>query len=80
VGGVLGNRTSECLSGTRLGSTQHPLYFLRKHSRASFWAAKLHENKPLYLGKLFSSKFNLMESVAKDERQNRLVMLNATGN
>ena len=35
LGGVLGNRTSECLSGTRLGSTQHPLKFLRTHSRAS---------------------------------------------
>jgi hypothetical protein len=34
LGGVLGNRTGECLSGTRLGSTQHPLYFLRR--RRSF--------------------------------------------
>ncbi len=36
VGGVLGNRSGECVSGTRLGSTQHPLYFLRTHSRARF--------------------------------------------
>ena len=28
-----GNRTGECVSGTRLGSTQHPLYFLRTHSQ-----------------------------------------------
>ena len=26
-------RMCECLSGTRLGSTQHPMYFLRTHSR-----------------------------------------------
>ena len=32
--GGMGNRKGECLSGTRLGSTQHPLYFLRTHSRA----------------------------------------------
>jgi hypothetical protein len=41
VGGVLGNRKGECLSGTRLGSTQHPLYFLRRHSRASFCAVEM---------------------------------------
>ena len=35
LGGVLGNRKGECVSGTRLGSTQHPLYFLRTHSRAN---------------------------------------------
>ena len=35
LGGVLGNRTGECLSGTWLGFTQHPLYFFRTHSRTS---------------------------------------------
>ena len=41
VGRVLGNRKGECLSGTRLGSTQHPLYYLRTHSRASFCASSI---------------------------------------
>ena len=36
-----GNRQSECVSGTRLGFTQHPLYFLRTHSRASFCAVEM---------------------------------------
>jgi|MEHZ01.5.fsa_nt_MEHZ011518653.1_3 DNA invertase Pin-like site-specific DNA recombinase len=36
-----GNRQSECISGTRLGSTQHPLYFLRIHSRARFCAVEM---------------------------------------
>jgi hypothetical protein len=40
LGGVLGNRQGECLSGTWLGSIQHPLYLLRMHSRASFCAAE----------------------------------------
>ncbi len=38
-----GNRSGECLSGT-WGvevSTQHPLYFLRTHSRASFCASAI---------------------------------------
>jgi hypothetical protein len=30
---VLGNRKGECLSGTWLGSTQHPLYFFRTCSQ-----------------------------------------------
>jgi hypothetical protein len=36
LGGVLGDRTGECLSGTGVVEvpTQHPLYFLRTHSRA----------------------------------------------
>ena len=41
LGGVLGNRSGECVSGTRLGSTQHLLYFLRTHSRASFCAVEV---------------------------------------
>ena len=46
LGGVLGDRTGECLSGTRLGSTQHPLYFfLRTHSRARSCAASFEQHK-----------------------------------
>jgi hypothetical protein len=36
-----GNRSGECQSGTRLGSTQHPLHFLRTHSRAKACAVEM---------------------------------------
>jgi hypothetical protein len=53
LGGVLRNRTGECLSGTRLGSTQHPLYFLRTHSRARSCAVDISA------GVIFFSKSSL---------------------